>query len=214
MEPEPVLIVADDREKAGGVIAELGKRPDVSLEVRRLELGDYIVANAVVVERKTIADFARSVLDGRLFRQAGALVQGKMRPALVLEGSARESSGGMPLSREAMQGALMTISLFFGLAVMRTRDPAETAWVFVCLGRQARRFARGGLPRPGYRPKGKRGRQIFLLQGLPGVGPERAGHLLDRFGSIRAVALASAAELEGVECIGAVIAAKIRWALD
>ncbi len=207
-------IVADDRENAGGVIAELRKRSDVSLEVQRLEIGDYVVANAVVVERKAMADFACSVVDSRLFRQAGALVQGRLRPALVLEGSAGDHGGRVALSRQAMQGALLTVSLFYGLAVLRTRDPAETAWLLVCLGHQARRFARGGLPRPGYRPKGKRARQVFLLQGLPGVGPERADRLLDRFGSIRAVALASAAELEEVDCIGAFTAAKIRWAFD
>lgn len=214
MDLEPVRIVADDREKVGGVVAELGRRPDVSLEVRRLEIGDYVVANAVVVERKTIGDFAASVIDARLFRQAGALIQAKLRPALVLEGSSGGIRDRVTLSREAMQGALITVSLFYGLAILRARDPAETAWLLVCLGRQARRFARGGLPRPGCRPKGKRARQIFLLQGLPGIGPERADRLLARFGSIRAVALASATALGEVESIGAATAAKIRWAID
>jgi len=134
MDLEPVRIVADDREKVGGVVAELGRRPDVSLEVRRLEIGDYVVANAVVVERKTIGDFAASVIDARLFRQAGALIQAKLRPALVLEGSSGGIRDRVTLSREAMQGALITVSLFYGLAILRARDPAETAWLLVCLG--------------------------------------------------------------------------------
>jgi ERCC4-type nuclease len=113
-----------------------------------------------------------------------------------------------------MQGALISVSLFYGLPVMRARDAAETARLLVYLGRQMRQFVRGGLPRPGYRPKGKRARQLFLLQGLPGVGPERADRLLGRFGSVRAIAVASAVDLEGIEGIGATTAAKIRWAFD
>jgi len=66
----------------------------------------------------------------------------------------------------------------------------------------------------GYRPKGKRARQLFLLQGLPGVGPERAARLLDRFGSVQSVMTASADDLAAVNGIGERTAAKIRWVLE
>jgi DNA excision repair protein ERCC-4 len=214
MDVPPVRIVADDRENAGGVIAELRKRPDVSVEVRRLTVGDFVIEDQALIERKTLVDFARSVVDARLFRQAAALIQTRHRAALILEGIAVGSGGAGGVSREAMQGALITVGMFYGLSVLRARDAAETALLLVFLGRQARQIARGGLPRPGYRPKGKRARQLFLLQGLPGVGPGRAGRLLDRFGSVRAVAAASPRELEGVEGIGATTAEKIGWAFD
>ena len=82
------------------------------------------------------------------------------------------------------------------------------------LGRQAQRSAHGGFPRPGYRPKGKRARQLFLLQGLPGVGPERAARLLERFGSVQAIMTASANDLATVDGIGEKTAAKMRWAVQ
>ena len=44
---------------------------DVLLE--RLAVGDYFVAADVLVERKTYADFAMSLVDGRLFAQAARL---------------------------------------------------------------------------------------------------------------------------------------------
>jgi ERCC4-type nuclease len=113
-----------------------------------------------------------------------------------------------------MQGALITVSVFYGLAVLRARDAAETARLLAYLGRQARRIASGALPRPGYRPKGRRARQLFVLQGLPGVGPGRAARLLDRFGSVEGVAVASAAELGEVNGIGETTAERIRWALE
>ena len=206
-------IVADDRENAGGVIAALRGMDGVSLEVRRLTSGDFVVEDRFAVERKTLADFARSVIDARLFKQAAALAQGTRRGVLILEGTAVDASEG-GVSREALQGALITVGVFFGLAILRARDAAETARLLVYLGRQAQRFARGALPRPGYRPKGKRARQVFVLQGLPGIGPERATRLLERFGSVQGVAVATADELEAIDGIGETTAAKIRWALE
>jgi ERCC4-type nuclease len=209
----PIQIVADDREEAGGVIAELRSRGDVALEVRRLPVGDFLVEDRFAVERKTLADFACSVVDARLFKQAAALVQGSRRAVLVLEGTAADLGGGN-VSRESLQGALITVSVFYGLAVLRARDVVETARLLVYLGRQAQQFASGSFARPGYRPKGKRARQLFVLQGLPGVGPERAARLLERFGSVQAVAVASPDELATVDGIAETTAARIRWAVE
>jgi ERCC4-type nuclease len=210
----PIRIIADDRENAGGVIAELRGRPDeVALEVQRLGAGDFVVEERLVVERKTLRDFAVSVVDARLFKQAAALAQGGRRGILILEGTAA-AAGEAGVSREALQGALITVGVFYGLAVLRARDAAETARLLVYLGRQARRFAAGALPRPGWRPKGKRARQMFILQGLPGIGAERAARLLEYFGSVENVAKASAAELSAIDGIGETTAAKIRWALE
>jgi ERCC4-type nuclease len=68
--------------------------------------------------------------------------------------------------------------------------------------------------RPGYRPKSKRKRQLFILQGLPGIGPERAGRLLDRFGSVEASISAGSNELQSVDGVGKSIAEKIKWAVS
>jgi DNA excision repair protein ERCC-4 len=210
---ERVRIVADDREKAGGVIGVLRGRIDVAVEVRRLEVGDFLVEDLVIVERKTLRDFAASVIDARLFRQSAAMATGARRAVLILEG-ASTTAGALGLSRDALQGALITTGVFYGIAVLRTHDVAETGRVLVYLGRQARHFASGALPRPGGRPRGRRARQLFVLQGLPGVGPDRAARLLDHFGSIENVAKASAQELAALEGIGDATAKKIRWTVE
>jgi ERCC4-type nuclease len=213
-ENTPLHIVVDDRERADGrVLAALAARDDAAVEVARLKVGDYRVERRVVVERKTAADFAASLIDGRLFPQAAALALAPERAVLILEGCGQDwrDTG---VRREALQGALITIGVFFGVAVVHSDAPEETARLLVYLGRQARRAAQGGLPRPGYRPKGKRARQLFLLQGLPGVGPARAARLLERFGSVQAVVTASADDLATVDGIGEKTAAKMRLAVQ
>ena len=214
MDNAPVHIVVDDREKTGGkVLAALAGRGDATVEIARLDVGDYHIEHRVVVERKTAADFAASLIDGRLFHQAATLAIAPERAVLVLEGCDKDW-GDTGVRREALQGALITIGVFYGVAVLRSDGPEETARLLVYLGRQVQRSAHGGLPRPGYRPKGKRARQLFLLQGLPGVGPERAARLLERFGSVQAIMTASADDLATVDGIGEKTAAKMRWALE
>jgi DNA excision repair protein ERCC-4 len=189
-----IRVVADDRENAGGAIEVLQSMPEVRLTVRRLPAGDFLVEENFLIERKTLRDFAASVIDARLFKQAAALATGTHRGVVVLEGTPA-AAAELGVSRESLQGALITVSVFYGLAVLRTRDATETARLLVYLGRQARHCVRGALRRASYRPKGKRARQLFMLQGLPGVGPERAARLLDHFGSVKNVAQAPAGEL-------------------
>lgn len=208
-----VRIVADDREAASGVIDVLRARVDVAIEVNRLRIGDFLVEESFVIERKTLRDFAASVIDARWFKQSAAMAAGARCGVIVLEGPVAAASE-LGVSREALQGALITVSVFYGIAVLRAHDVAETARLLVYLGRQARRFANHALPRPGYRPKGRRARQLFVLQGLPGIGPERAEALLDYFGSVEKVAQASALDLAAIDGIGESTAEKIRWALE
>jgi len=80
--------------------------------------------------------------------------------------------------------------------------------------RQANTVTTGALPRHAYRPLGKRARQLFILQGLPGVGPRRASLLLERFGNVQSVMSARADDLETIKSIGKRGAGKIRWAVE
>ncbi len=206
---QAVRIVADDRENAGGVIDALRRLPEAVVEVRRLACGDFLIGERIVVERKTAIDFAASVVDGRVFRQAERMKRGSRCGVLLIEGNGTgDQVAGV--NREALQGALIHLAVFGGLAILRSRNPDETAHLLVYLGRQAVAWAHGALPRPGHRPKGRRARRLFVLQGFPRVGPGRAARLFDHFGSIRAIANASEDELAAVEGIGPVVARGIR----
>lgn len=209
---QSIDIVADDREPAAGPIAFLGSIPEVSVRIERLSAGDYLADRRILFERKTLQDFALSIVDGRLFKQMLVLTKFKLRPVLILEGGGKDAEG-LGVRREALQGALISISLILGIPILRAMTPEETARLIVYAARQVQSFSHAVYQRPGYRPKGKKSRQIYLLQGLPGVGHERALRLLEKFGSVEAVICAGREELLTVEGIGAKTADRIRWAV-
>jgi len=210
---DPLHIVADDRERKSGVIESLLQIENVEVEIQRLSLGDYQIGSRVTVERKNLYDFAISIIDGRLFKQMLFLANHKAKGVLILEGTTADLAD-IAVTREAMQGALITVSLILGLPVLRTKDPSETARLMVYIGRQIESNARGVGHRHGYQPKGIRYRQLYILQGLPGVGRQRAERLLDRFGSVEAVISAGIDDLQTVDGIGKNLAEKIRWAVS
>ncbi len=205
----PINITADDREHKSEVIKSLMGIENVEVCIRRLSIGDYQVDNRVIVERKTLKDFAISIVDGRLFKQMIRLANSTFTGVLILEGAVSDTFD-IGVTREAMQGALITVSLILGIPVLRSKDPSETARLIVYIGRQIESVAMGGVHRHGYRPKNKRKRQLFILKGLPGVGPEKAERLLAMFGSVEAAISASSSELQAVDGIGEVIADKIK----
>ncbi|MFH1981329.1 MAG: ERCC4 domain-containing protein [Pseudomonadota bacterium] len=211
--PKPVTILADDRETGSDVIEALMRHAHVSVSVQRLAMGDYQVDERLVFERKTLGDFAVSVIDGRLFRQCIKMATASMIPVLILEGSGANIAG-TGVRREALQGALITVSLVLGVPVLRARNPAETAHLMLMAARQINAVARGTVQRNGYRPKGKRRRQLYILQGLPGIGPARAQRLLDHFGSVASAIAATPEQWAAVDGIGKTIAGKIKWIIS
>ena len=210
---EAVAIVADDRERESMVIESLRGIANVSVCVERLASGDYLADYRILFERKTLQDLARSIVDGRLFKQMVRLAKSKYKAVLILEGTGKDAEG-LGVHREALQGALITISLILSIPVLRSMTPAETARLIVYAARQIASLGKEGYQRAGYRPTSQKGRQLYILQGLPGVGHERALRLLEKFRSVEGVMRAGRDDLQTVEGIGAKTADRIRWAVS
>jgi DNA excision repair protein ERCC-4 len=180
-----IQITVDDRERPSGVVAELEKLSGVVVKVAHLKAGDYCIDEAVLIERKTAADFAQSLIDGRLFSQAVRISSSPLRPAYIIEGASAEWAG-LGVSREALQGALVTLMLIFDIPVFRSLDPAESARLILYVGSQLVRLRDPEyLPYRQAKAKRKKTRQLRILQSVPGIGPDRAKSLLERFGTVR-----------------------------
>lgn len=209
---KPIHIIVDHREANSGVPDALTEIEDITFTFAKLSVGDYEVGDSLVFERKTLPDLIASIKDGRIFRQAKRLaaLPPHKRGAIILEGTSSAISDSA-MRREAIQGALITITIFFGIPLLRSMSCEETARLMLYAAHQEQIYKTGALQRKGKRPKGKKKLQLQILQGLPGVGPDRAQQLLDKFGSIEAVLAAGAKELMATKGIGKTTAKAIRW---
>ncbi len=197
-----VRIAIDDRERSSRVKTALKRNGNVYISIKRLHLGDYQVNNTLLVERKTLADFARSVRDCRLFNQVGRLARERtMRTCLILEGAVDRYSR-LAIPKPAFRGALVTVTLVFGLPVLRSATPEETADLILYAANQLRRRDVRLPRRRGSKVTGNRRRQILLLQAIPEIGPKKAEILLNAFLSPTEVASATIEEIEAIEGIG------------
>jgi ERCC4-type nuclease len=200
-------IEVDDRERASGVVDALAAYPQVIVAIGRLPLGDYLPGGGVVVERKSATDLVLSIRDQRLFDQAARLAAGATRPVLILEGDPLAVRTGM--HKNAILGALTWLTTIQRIPLLPSTGPARTAELLVTLARQQQQGWRG--PTGMVKPKAPtlREQQLAVLAALPGIGPVLAARLLDHFGGLGTVFLASLDELAAVPGIGTASAARI-----
>jgi len=181
---------------------------DFDVRMDHLDVGDYWIDGGVIIERKTYTDFAVSLTDGRLFPQAAALARSPHRPVVLLEGP---KPSKMPdIHPHALKGAIVSLALMWRLPVIYSRDPEDSLRVLRFLARQLTRTDRGILRRYDRKPKRLASRKLYVLQGLPGVGPALANRLLAQFGSIERVVVADEEALRQVRGVGCRKAALIR----
>ena len=213
----PVRIRVDDRERRSALLKVLQDNENVDVCIERLPVGDYEVEGQLLVERKTLVDLVASIKEGRLFAQLYRLIQADQPSALLLEGTTADlSRSGM--HREAIQGAMMQITLFMQIPVLRSMHANESAYLLLMAARhisniQARR-SKSPRRYQASRMTRKEKQQLYFLQGLPGIGLTRARQLLEKFGSVQEVLAASEQELCQVAGVGRSTAQKIRWVVE
>ncbi|GLH73733.1 multidrug MFS transporter [Geothrix limicola] len=210
---DPIRIWMDDREARGSGIANLfADMKDVSLAVKRLRVGDYVIEGKAVLERKRVPDFLGSLFDGRLFAQAKRLADSPLRAFLILEGPASEWTH-RHIQRESVQGAMLTLSVVFGIPVLRSQGEEETARLIRYTARQLQATSSAPPKRPGRRPVGKGAIQLRVLTSFPRIGSKRALRLIEHFGTLEHMMAATCAELAAVPGIGKRTAQSIHWAV-
>nr|EGQ39651.1 MAG: ERCC4-like helicase [Candidatus Nanosalinarum sp. J07AB56] len=202
---EGAVVVADDREN--DVNRELA-RLDIEVDRQRLETADFVVSDRVAVERKEAADFADSVIDGRLFDQLSELSE-YQRAVVILEGE--NLYGHRGISSEAIRGALVSAVVDYGVSVLRSSGVEDTART---LRRTAEREQKEEDRDVEVRSvDGSRNAQeqlLFVAAGLPGVNTKLAERLMEQFGTLEHLFSADKTELKEIEGIGEGKAEKIR----
>ena len=169
---------------------------------QHLTIGDYIVYPDTTIERKTIHDFAISILDGRLFNQAYRLSMLCERPIIIIEGKSFINDNSISISIGAAKGALITLAQTYQIPVLRTIDEKETAWYIKQLHLQRQRVGSHKKPLSAYTPQRTDTKKEYILKAFPGIGQKMAKTLIDKFGSITNVVNATYDELSEIHGLG------------
>ena len=201
-------LAVDHSENRSALLDAVRQSGAFEVRMARLATGDYLIDNEVLVERKSVADFAASLADGRLFPQVARLAHSGYRSLLLVEGPPPISSPDV--HPHSVEGALVSIAAMWRLPVLHSSDAEQSARRLRLLADQVRKPQQRVLRRFERKPKRVGSRRLFLLQGLPGVGPALAQRLLGRFGSVERVFTADASALAEVRGIGTKKAARIR----
>ncbi len=190
-------VYVDVRERGSGVpeaLSQLG----AAIIYQQLGVGDYVVSDRVVFERKTVRDLVSSVFDGRLFDQARRLSEYYEKPIVLVEGDVSSIERYTSKVVEVKM-ALLAVSLDYGIRIVYVEGPEEAAKIIYHTAcREQKEERRTVVVHHKPRLESLWMQQLYVVQSLPGVGPRLAEKLLEKFGSIEAICKASVVELERV----------------
>ena len=210
-EAESVEIVADQRELDSTIARDLSTRDGIETRLETLAVGDYVLSDRVVVERKTVSDFLDTLTGGdrSMFEQVGDATRNYARPVVVIEGG--DLYGERNVHAKSINGALASLAVDFGASVLRTDGESETADLLETIATREQDDGDREVSVHGEKQsKTVAEQQEYVVTSVAEVGPVTARSLLAHFGSVEEVMTATHDELCAVDGIGAVTADRIR----
>jgi len=208
---DAVEIVADQRELDSTIARDLSTRDGIETRLETLAVGDYVLSDRVVVERKTTVDFLDTLLgeDRSMFEQVGDAVRSYARPVVVVEGD--DLYGQRNVHPNAIRGALASLAVDFGASVLFTDDEDATTELLATIASREQTASDREVRVHGEKAdKTLDEQQEYVVSSIAEVGPVTARALLAHFGSVERVVTADEAELLDVEGVGPVTAERIR----
>lgn len=183
MTEQPLHICIDSNEasKQHSIITYL-KFNGFNVEIKPLDVCDYVVSDRVGVERKDAADFLGSMKDGRVFNQARDMAEIYGKPIIILEGSMKKALKRSYMKPSSVYGAMSSLVIEYGVNIIPTDDQDSTAVLLHRLAyREQAKEERVIQLRNINRSLPLHQQQIFLLSGLPQIGTTLAEDLLNTF---------------------------------
>lgn len=144
----------------------------------------------LLIERKSAPDLLNSISDGRLYDECARLREHSDIPVLLVHGSILPGRDDLVIADGistrwkwwSVQMVLFSLQTG-GIIIMQVRNSDfvdALEHIFDWAERDEHLQVK-----PAYTPFGKPPVQIAVLSALPGIGPERARRIIERFGSLR-----------------------------
>lgn len=208
-----VVVFVDIREQKSKITDTLRKY-GINTNVRRLSVGDYIISDRVVIERKNKRDFNKSLTDGRLLKQAQRMKEEFKVPLIILEGDENLFNLN-EIHPNAIRGALSSLTIDYNIPILPSSGIKDTALLIATIAKREQKIKkRRVLLKTNNKPKSLKKQQIYLLSSLPGIGPKLAKNLLKKFKTIRRIINAPFEKLKEVELIGEKKAKKLKQVFE
>jgi ERCC4-related helicase len=205
-EEEKPVVYADTRE-VPELIEKLRQR-GARVEVKQLDFGDFVVSSDIVVERKTLDDFVKSIYDGRLFKQLSNMNEKYARPIIIIQGERKHLSG---IGESAFYGALASVLADFKVPIFFAGSEKEVSEVvFHIARREQMEKKRDNRIREGRKPATLAESQRYVVSGIPGISGVLADRLLSQTETIENLFSSTELDLMKIEGIGEVTAKRIR----
>ncbi len=212
-EKNDVKVYADSREMGSNVIKNLY---DLGLEVKsqNLDIGDFVVDEEIVIERKTKEDFVNSIIDKRILTQLISMKKNYKKPILIIEGN-EDIYSVRNIHPNAIRGMLSAIAIDFGIPIIYSKDMKDTAEIIHTIAkREQNKDAKDFGVRLDKKPLSTKEQQEFIIESLPGIGPSLAKSLLKEFTTVTNVINAEKERLIKVDKIGMKKAEEIQRVLN
>ena len=203
-----VTVFADHRENNSvpSHIRELG----AEVILKQLEVADYICSDRVAVEKKTVPDFLQSIVNQRIFKQAGEISNSFERPLFLLEGNPEMLFYERNLHPNTVRGVLSSIAIDYKIPIIWTANPKESANMIYWIAKREQLIDSKGIQiRAKVKIESLQDQQEFMVAGLPSVSNVLSKRLLEQFGSVKKVFSAKPNKLQKIEGIGEEKAKKI-----
>ncbi|MHA1236553.1 MAG: ERCC4 domain-containing protein, partial [Candidatus Hodarchaeales archaeon] len=212
-------IIIDSRESSSR-LPKLLKELGADIKSKKLDVGDYIVSDRLIIEYKQYSDFIRSIIDGRLFQspspdQDSQLVRlaSQSYPLLIIEYDSKADNPKIQLN--SLMGAMSSILLDFQIPLVVTQNESESASLIFQLAKREQEKGTSKYQIPSYTKKEQKIEtiQLFMLAAIPGINLTKARELLNTFKSIAKITNATIEELTSVPSIGPKLAKRIHMSL-
>lgn len=204
---ENMPLVYTDTRRFTELVEKLRQRGS-RVEVKQLDFGDFVVSGDVVIERKTLDDFVKSIYDGRLFSQLINMNEKYARPILVIQGEKKHLTG---IGETAFYGALASVLADFKVPVFFAANEKEVAEIIFHLARREQMEKKREMRiREGRKPATLAENQRYIVSGIPGVSGVLADRLLSKLETVEKLFSTSELDLLKIDGIGEVMASRIR----
>lgn len=193
-----IVILVDHREKKS-MVYDFLKKMKISLRSVHLKVGDYIISDRTVIERKEAKDFVKSIIDGRLFEQRIYLKKNFTNSIIIVEGSFNNNG----MNENAIKAAIASIVIDEKISLISTKNENDTAKMIYWLARKEQEGNKREIGIRGKKkPKDIKKYQEHIVSSLPNVSTITSKKLLKEFGSVKKVFTATEKDLKKIKGLG------------